>query len=63
MKTLKYTAIALLLFGSLTACVNEELDDDMLTACVNEEMDDDMLLSPDNVEASTSDTGGAIDEL
>ncbi|WP_434037485.1 hypothetical protein [Formosa sp. 4Alg 33] len=26
MKTLKYTAIALLLFGSLTACVNEELD-------------------------------------
>ncbi|WP_434037481.1 hypothetical protein [Formosa sp. 4Alg 33] len=55
MKTLKYTAIALLLFGSLTACVNEE-------------MDDDMLLSPDNVEARTKEsapapTGGAIDEL
>ncbi|MHA7942824.1 hypothetical protein ACJOV8_007105 [Formosa sp. 3Alg 14/1] len=50
MKTLKYTAIALLLFGSLTACVNEELDDDMLVA-------------PNTIEASTSDTGGAIDEL
>ncbi|MHA7942807.1 hypothetical protein ACJOV8_007020 [Formosa sp. 3Alg 14/1] len=55
MKTLKFTVLALLLFGSLTACVNEE-------------MDDDMLLSPDNVEARTKapapvPTGGAIDEL
>ncbi|WP_434037484.1 hypothetical protein [Formosa sp. 4Alg 33] len=50
MKTLKYTAIALLLFGSLTACVNEEMDDDMLVA-------------PDTIEENTSDTGGAIDEL
>ncbi|WP_434037477.1 hypothetical protein [Formosa sp. 4Alg 33] len=50
MKTLKFTVIALLLFGSLTACVNEEMDDDMLVA-------------PDAIEASTSETGGAIDEL
>ncbi|WP_434037476.1 hypothetical protein [Formosa sp. 4Alg 33] len=50
MKTLKFTVLALLLFGSLTACVNEEMDDDMLVA-------------PDTIEASTSDTGGAIDEL
>ncbi|MFB9051660.1 hypothetical protein ACFFVB_01090 [Formosa undariae] len=55
MKTLKITVLALLLFGSLTACVNEE-------------MDDDMLLSPDHVEAKMKapaplPTGGAIDEL
>ena len=50
MKTLKITALALLLFGSLTACVNEEMDDDMLVA------------PADQIEAK-ADTGGAIDEL
>ncbi|WP_158409041.1 hypothetical protein [Formosa agariphila] len=49
MKTLKLTALALVLFGSLTACVNEE-------------MDDDMLVSPDHVESGVL-TGGGIDEI
>ncbi|MDW5289243.1 hypothetical protein [Formosa sp. PL04] len=49
MKTLKLTVIAIVLFGSFTACVNEEMDDDMLVA-------------PDNVEGSVF-TGGGIDEV
>lgn len=48
MKFLKITLFAFILSGSLTACVNEELDDDVLVA-------------PDHVEATTM-TGGVIDE-
>ena len=48
MKFLKITLFAFVLFGSLTACVNEELDDDVL-------------VGSDEVEATTF-TGGGIDE-
>ncbi|MHA7942825.1 hypothetical protein ACJOV8_007110 [Formosa sp. 3Alg 14/1] len=51
MNTPKYTVIALLLFGSLTACVNEQIDDDMLVALDRVEVDAPILI------------GGAIDEL
>ncbi|MFB9051646.1 hypothetical protein ACFFVB_01020 [Formosa undariae] len=51
MKNLKIRVIVFLLFGSLTAFVNEEMDDDMLVA-------------PDNVESRIPIlVGGAIDEL
>ena len=49
MKSLKITVIAIVLFGSLTACVNEEMDDDVLVA-------------PDDVEAGVF-TGGGVDEF
>ena len=48
MKSLKIFAIAIVLLGTLTACTNEE-------------MDDDVLVGPDNVEGSVF-TGGGIDE-
>lgn len=49
MKFLKITFFAILLFGSLTSCVKEDLEDD------------DVLVNPDNVEASYF-TGGEVDE-
>ncbi|WP_435134694.1 hypothetical protein [Formosa sp. A9] len=49
MKSLRITFFALVLFGSLTSCVKEDLEDD------------DVLVAPDDVEA-TYYTGGVVDE-
>ncbi|QDO93640.1 hypothetical protein FNB79_06505 [Formosa sediminum] len=62
MKFLKITLFAVLLFGSLTACVNEELDDDMLIASDDLETDATGGGVDERDTEATTFTGGGVDE-